>query len=194
MKSIFLLLATACLLLSGCAGYTLGAHKPAHLRKITKLAVPTFENLTLEPRLAVLVTNAVIKQLQNHGSYQIVAKSEAEAVLKGRISNINRTQFRSDLNNVLRSSQIQATLVCPFTIEEKPLARCSTMATPLRTPTSSSKRTCSFLKPSCSKTRRSDSPSTWQIRFPRVGNHCPPHVIRAGFRRRACALRRGRIA
>jgi len=118
MKSIFLLLAAGCLLLSGCAGYTLGAHKPAHLRKITKLAIPTFENLTLEPRLAVLVTNAVIKQLQNHGSYQIVARSEAEGVLQGRISNINRTQFRSDLNNVLRSSQIQATLVCPFTITD----------------------------------------------------------------------------
>jgi len=118
MKSIVLLLAAGCLLLSGCAGYTLGAQKPVHLRKITKLAVPTFENLTLEPRLAVLVTNAVIKQLQNHGSYQIVARSEAEAVLQGKISNINRTQFRSDLNNVLRSSQIMATLVCPFTITE----------------------------------------------------------------------------
>ncbi|WP_395739771.1 LPS assembly lipoprotein LptE [Prosthecobacter sp.] len=118
MKSLFLLLASACLLFSGCAGYTLGAHKPAHLRHITKIAVPTFENLTLEPRLAVLVTNAVIKQLQNHGSYQIVSKSEAEAVLQGKISNINRTQFRSDLNNVLRSSQIMATLVCPFTIQD----------------------------------------------------------------------------
>ncbi len=118
MKSLFLLLASACLLLPGCAGYTLGAHKPSHLSKITKIAVPTFENLTLEPRLAVLVTNAVIKQLQNHGSYQIVSKSEAEAVLQGKISNINRTQFRSDLNNVLRSSQIMATLVCPFTVTE----------------------------------------------------------------------------
>ncbi|WP_395742568.1 LPS assembly lipoprotein LptE [Prosthecobacter sp.] len=118
MKSLFLLLASGCLLLSGCAGYTLGAHKPVHLRNITKIAVPTFENLTLEPRLAVLVTNAVIKQLQNHGSYQIVSKSEAEAVLEGKISNINRTQFRSDLNNVLRSSQILATLVCPFTVKD----------------------------------------------------------------------------
>jgi hypothetical protein len=119
MKSLFLLLASsACLLLSSCAGYTLGAQKPAHLRHITKIAVPTFENLTLEPRLAVLVTNAVIKQLQNHGSYQIVSKNEAEAVLEGKISNINRTQFRSDLNNVLRTSQIMATLVCPFTLKE----------------------------------------------------------------------------
>jgi len=118
MKSLFLLLASACLLLPGCAGYTLGAHKPAHLSKITKIAVPTFENLTLEPRLAVLVTNSVIKQLQNHGSYQIVSKSEAEAVLQGKISNINRTQFRSDLNNVLRSSQIMATLVCTFNVTD----------------------------------------------------------------------------
>lgn len=119
MKSLLLLLAAACLLFPGCAGYTLGAHKPAHLKHIVKLAVPTFENLTLEQRLGSLVTNAVIKQIQNHGSYQIVARSEADAVLQGRISNINRTQFRSDLNNVLRSSQIQATLVCPYTITEK---------------------------------------------------------------------------
>jgi hypothetical protein len=119
MKSLFLLLAAGCLLLSGCAGYTLGGHKPAHLSHITKLAVPTFENLTLEQRLGSLVTNAVIKQLQNHGSYQIVSRSEADAVLQGRISNINRTQFRSDSNNVLRSSQIMATLVCPFTIKDK---------------------------------------------------------------------------
>jgi len=118
MKSLFLLLAAGCLLLSGCAGYTLGAQKPAHLRHVTKLAVPTFENLTLEPRLASLVTNALIKQLQNHGSYQIVAKSEAEAVLQGKVSNINRTQFRSDLNDVLRSSQIMATLTCLFTITD----------------------------------------------------------------------------
>ncbi|MBN8419464.1 MAG: hypothetical protein J0L73_11145 [Verrucomicrobia bacterium] len=118
MKSLFLLLASCCLLLSGCAGYTLGAQKPAHLRHITKIAVPTFENLTLEPRLASLVTNAVIKQLQNHGSYQIVSKSEAEAVLQGKVANINRTQFRSDLNNVLRSSQLQATLSCLFTITD----------------------------------------------------------------------------
>jgi hypothetical protein len=118
MKSLFLLLAACCLLFSGCAGYTLGANKPAHLRHITKIAVPTFENLTLEPRLASLVTNAVIKHLQNHGSYQIVAKSEAEAVLQGKVANINRTQFRSDLNNVLRSSQIMATLTCLFTITD----------------------------------------------------------------------------
>jgi len=118
MKRILFLLAPLCLLLSGCAGYHLGAQKPAQLRHITKLAVPTFENLTLEPRLAVLVTNTIIKQLQNHGSYQIVAKRDAEAVLEGKIHNIQRAQFRSDRNNILRTSQIMATLTCYYTVKE----------------------------------------------------------------------------
>ena len=118
MKQIFLVLAPLCLLLSGCAGYSLGGQKPAHLRHITKLAVPAFENLTLEPRLAVLVTNAIIKQMQNHGSYQIVAKRDAEAVLEGKIQRITRTQFRSDRNNILRTSQIQATLGTTFVIKD----------------------------------------------------------------------------
>jgi hypothetical protein len=118
MKQILLLLAPLCLLLSGCAGYTLGAQKPAQLRHITKLAVPTFENLTLEPRLAVLVTNAIIKQLQNHGSYQIVPRRDAEAVLEGKIQNIQRSQFRSDRNNILRTSQILATVICEFKVKD----------------------------------------------------------------------------
>lgn len=118
MKRILLLLAPLCLLLSSCAGYSLGSQKPAHLRQITKLAVPTFENLTLEPRLGVLVTNSLIKQVQNHGSYEIVAKRNAEAVLEGKIQNIQRSQFRSDRNNILRTSQILATLTCSYVIKD----------------------------------------------------------------------------
>ena len=118
MKQIFLFVAPLCLLLSGCAGYSLGGQKPTHLRNITKIAVPTFENLTLEPRLAVLVTNAIIKQMQNHGSYQIVAKRDAEAVLEGKIERITRSQFRSDRNNILRSSQIMAALSSTYIIKD----------------------------------------------------------------------------
>jgi hypothetical protein len=68
--------------------------------------------------LAVLVTNALIKQLQNHGSYQIVARRDADAVLEGRINTITRTQFRSDRNNILRTSQIQATPATDYVIRE----------------------------------------------------------------------------
>jgi hypothetical protein len=120
MKKYFLpfALVLSLLTLSGCAGYTLGGQKPAHLAGITKVAVPTFENLTLEPRLGSLVTNALIKQIQMDGSYQIVRKEDAEAVLEGKVFDIDRSQFRSDRNNVLRTSQLLMRLNATFTIRD----------------------------------------------------------------------------
>jgi hypothetical protein len=106
------------LVLTNCTGYTLGGQKPTHLAGITKLAVPTFENQTLEPRIASLVTNALIKQIQMDGSYQIVPQDEAEAVLNGSITRVSRTQFRSNRLNVLRTSQLQMTLGTQFTITD----------------------------------------------------------------------------
>ncbi len=96
------------LTLSGCAGYTLNGSKPAKLAEVTKLYVPTFENETLEPRLSVLVTNTVIKQLQATGTYQIVKESEADATLKGTITTIDRSQWRAVRSNTLRTKELLA--------------------------------------------------------------------------------------
>ncbi|MCB1224502.1 MAG: hypothetical protein KDK99_01715 [Verrucomicrobiales bacterium] len=101
-----LCLPLAAALLTSCAGYQLGGVKPAHLAEVTRIAVPTFKNNTLEPRLAVLVTNAVIKQLQADGTYQIVSKDDADAVLEAEINYVDRGQFRAVRNNVLRTSQL----------------------------------------------------------------------------------------
>src|SRR4029079_9752709 len=78
-------LAASLLILPGCAGYHTGVNKPKQLVNVTKLAVPTFKNETLQPRLEVLVTDAVIKHLQIQGTYKIVAVDEADAVLHGTI-------------------------------------------------------------------------------------------------------------
>lgn len=116
----FALLLLSVLSLTGCAGYRLGGQKPAHLVRISKLAVPTFENLSLEPRLGPLLTNAVIKQIQLGGAYQIVSEADAEAVLVGKITRIRRSQFRSDRDNVLRTSQLLLTLSTEYTVRDKP--------------------------------------------------------------------------
>lgn len=114
-RSCALLLA---FVLTGCAGYRLGSQKPAHLAHVTKLAIPTFENQTLEPRLGSVVTNAIIKQVQNAGGYEIVSKENAEAVLEGQIFSVDRSQFRSDRANVLRTSQLLLTLRVDYTIRD----------------------------------------------------------------------------
>jgi hypothetical protein len=116
LRAIALLLLT--ISLTQCAGYVVGSQKPSHLRNISKLAIPTFQNDTLEPRLGSLATNAVIKQVQNEGAYQIVSRDRAEAVMEARVSRIDRSQFRASRQNVLRSSQLQMRVTIAYSIRE----------------------------------------------------------------------------
>ncbi len=94
------------LALSSCAGYHVNGNKPEKLEQVTKLYIPTFENDTLEPRLAVLMTNAVIKQIQATGTYQVVSEDDADATLKGTITSIDRSQWRSVRTNTLRTKEL----------------------------------------------------------------------------------------
>jgi len=115
MKHLFVLPLLA-LLLTGCAGYQIGTAKPTHLQNVTKLYVPTFANETLEPRLAVLVTNAVIKQIQLGGAYQIVTQDQADATLEAKISDIDRSQWRSVRSNTLRTRELLVRLKTTYKI------------------------------------------------------------------------------
>lgn len=117
-KLAFLLAPLALSLMTSCAGYQLGASKPKQLAGVTKLAVPTFKNDTLEPRFEVLVTNAVIKKLQADGAYQIVPREEADAVLVASIDDIQRSQFRSVRTNTLRSSELLMRLLIKYEVKD----------------------------------------------------------------------------
>ncbi len=98
-------LAAASLLLSGCLGYHIGPAKPSVLRDVHVIAVPTFENKTLLPRVEVLVTDTVIKQLQQDGTYRVAEENNADAVLKAEISDITRIPARSVRGNVLATTE-----------------------------------------------------------------------------------------
>lgn len=119
----FLLLPALALLLPSCAGYQLGSSKPSHLQGVSKLYVPTFKNDTLEPRMAVLVTNAVIKQIQLSGAYQIVPQDEADATLIGEIDSVDRSQFRAVRSNTLRTRELLVRLLVNYKIEDSSGAR-----------------------------------------------------------------------
>ena len=101
----FLAATLACLVLNGCLGYHIGPAKPNYLRDVHNIAIPTFENKTLLPRVEVLVTDTVIKQFQQDGTYRIVSGDKADATLKGEISRISRSPARSVVGNVLATSE-----------------------------------------------------------------------------------------
>jgi hypothetical protein len=106
------LLGAALLFLSlgGCAGYHLGPIQPYYLRSVHSIAVPTFENKTLAPRIAVLVTDSVIKQFQQDGTYRIASDEQADAILKGDITRISRAPARSLRGNVLAETEFNLAL------------------------------------------------------------------------------------
>ena len=97
--------ALACLGLSGCLGYHIGPAKPYYLRDVHTIAIPTFVNSTLIPRLEVLVTDTVIKQFQQDGTFRIGNGETADATLKGEIIRISRSPARSVRGNVLATSE-----------------------------------------------------------------------------------------
>lgn len=118
-----ILLAGGLLALSGCAGYHLNSAKPAFLKNIHTVAVPTFRNDTLEPKLEVLVTDTVIKQLQQDGTYQISTEANADAVLTATIEKLQRNPARSVRGNVLLTREFNLTLTVRFQFAERTTGR-----------------------------------------------------------------------
>ncbi|MGI8604993.1 MAG: LPS assembly lipoprotein LptE [Verrucomicrobiales bacterium] len=113
-----LLLCAATIMVCGCAGYHLGPIKPERLAHVQTIAVPTFENMTLEPRSSVLVTNEVIARLQKDGTYPITSKNKADAVLKGTIRDLVRRQLRGSRTNVLRTREMEVQILIDYTLED----------------------------------------------------------------------------
>lgn len=108
-----------CLAFCGCLGYHVGPVKPYYLRDVHTIAVPTFKNGTLVPRIEVLVTDTVIKQLQQDGTFQVTNGDKADATLNGEISRITRTPARSVLSNVLATSEFSLVLSVKYSLTRR---------------------------------------------------------------------------
>lgn len=124
MKKFFLA-ALGCAGLVGCFGYHIGPAKPYYLRDVRSIAVPTFGNDTTIPRIEVLVTDTVIKQLQEDGTYRIASNETADAVLKAEVTRITRSPARSVSGNVLQTSEFGLAMRVRYKLvgrDGKPLA------------------------------------------------------------------------
>ena len=105
-------------LVAGCAGYTLGPVPPTYMKGIHRIAVPIFKNDTIYPDVEALATTAVIKQIQQEGTYEVTGVDQADAVVLGTITGVHRTKSRSVSGNVLASSQFSLRLTMNFRVEK----------------------------------------------------------------------------
>ncbi len=119
-KALFLrsLAASLGLLLTSCAGYRLGADKPAELAHIKSIAIPLLKNTTLEPRASVLATNNLIRQFQMDPTYRITTTEKADAVLRGTLLRFERRQLRGVRTNTLKSRELEIKLWMDYQLED----------------------------------------------------------------------------
>lgn len=106
------------LFLSGCAGYRLGDAKPSGYAGIDRIFIPPFKNETLEPRLSSLVTNAVLKEVQVDGTYEVGSRSNCDAILVGVIREARKNQLRAVRNDTLKSQELSLYLFVDFHLED----------------------------------------------------------------------------
>jgi hypothetical protein len=123
VKHIFVALLAAASL-CGCAGYRLGEVKPNYLRAVKTIAILNFKNATFSPRVETLVTNTVIKQFQQDGTFRITTPDKADAILEGVVNGVSRAPTRSLRGNVLATSEFNLTVTVGYTLrgrDGKPL-------------------------------------------------------------------------
>ncbi|MBV9492424.1 MAG: hypothetical protein JO069_22235 [Verrucomicrobia bacterium] len=80
------------------------------MKDIHRVAVPIFDNQTVEPDIEALATTTLIKQLQQDGTYQVTSLDRADAEIKGVITDVIRSQARAVTGNVLASSEFNLTV------------------------------------------------------------------------------------
>jgi hypothetical protein len=116
MGRLLFLIFAGCLV--GCAGYTLGPIPPTYMKGVHRVAVPIFKNVTITPDIEALATTAVIKQIQQDGTYEVTGVDQADAVVVGTIVSVSRTKARSVQGNVLASSEFNLRITINFRIEK----------------------------------------------------------------------------
>lgn len=84
--SMFGLLVTMIVVLTGCVGYRLGNTLPANLKTVY---VPTFINKTGEPMVETEATRAAIQELQMDGSLEVVGQDLADTLLEVTLTKIS---------------------------------------------------------------------------------------------------------
>ncbi|MEY2905899.1 MAG: hypothetical protein RLZZ408_370 [Verrucomicrobiota bacterium] len=117
MKKLLLMIPLF-LSLGGC-GYHLGEIKPTPMRRVTTIAVNTFTNKTLLPRVEAQTADAVVKQFQQDGTYRIESADRADAIVEGSIESVQRQPMRVFASNVLQTSEFELTLIVKYRVIDR---------------------------------------------------------------------------
>ncbi len=123
MRNLLCLAAVASTFLSGCAGYTVGPIRPTPMKNVRRICVKNFKNDTLEPRVAVLLANSLIRQIQIDSTYEVTDEAHADAILQGTLDEKQRRPARSLRGNILQTREYTLSLRAHYVVTETKTGR-----------------------------------------------------------------------
>lgn len=97
--------------LSGCGYTTSTALLPSHIKT---LAIPVFENGTTEYNLEQELTAAVIQRFVSDNHVKIVSEHDANAVIRGRITDYRNSVFGFETGNKAQEYRVSITVSVVF--------------------------------------------------------------------------------
>lgn len=100
-----LLICLAAFAVSSC-GYRLGGVKPANMKSMNTFAVEMFENNTVQPNVGMLMTTAMANTLQSDGTYRMAPRNEADFIVKGVVTDIERNSLITNTEDTYVSREI----------------------------------------------------------------------------------------
>ena len=103
-------------ILSSCSSYRLGNNKPIKYKNVESIAVPIVKSDVLKPNLQSLITNAIIRSIQEKGAFKIANEKNSDATLKIKIINIERKHLRANRENVLRTTEMEFTIEIEYRV------------------------------------------------------------------------------
>lgn len=106
----------ASLLLTSCAGYRLGNVPYRELEGVRTIYVPVVKNKTYEPAVQVMATNAILRAINNDGTYQSSRIGNADATLDVTLIDFKRSPLRSSRDNIGRTEQYRIELTAVATL------------------------------------------------------------------------------
>jgi hypothetical protein len=89
------------------------------MRRVTTVAVPTFKNNTLLPRIEAQTADAVAKQFQQDGTYRLDSSDQADVIVEGTIVSVDRLPMRIFASNVLQTSEFELTLRVKYRVIDR---------------------------------------------------------------------------
>ncbi|MDP7005523.1 MAG: LptE family protein [Phycisphaerales bacterium] len=108
-----LLLITITLILSCCASDPTVGYSSSSLysKQFQSVAIPIFENNTLNRNLEFMLTDALIKEIQTRTSYRVVGEQYADTLLTGTIKSVDLQTLSQSSNTGLDNEVLIKTVI-----------------------------------------------------------------------------------